>query len=52
MKTLDPLDPDFRPTYDNNDQSSEYATASGFSYHQGPVRRVRQGWSAIPGPDC
>jgi glycogen debranching enzyme len=38
VKTLDPKDPDYRPNYNNDDGSSDYHMANGFSYHQGPVR--------------
>ena len=37
VKTLDPEDPDYRPAYNNDDNSNDYHMANGFSYHQGPV---------------
>ena len=36
MATLSPGDPAYRPWYDNADQGSDYTTAHGFNYHQGP----------------
>lgn len=36
MKTLDPSDWNYRPTYNNADDSDSYATAKGRNYHQGP----------------
>lgn len=35
MKTLAPFDPRYVSWYNNNDRTS-YATAKGFSYHNGP----------------
>eukprot|EP00388_Colpodella_angusta_P005287 GDKJ01016462.1.p1 GENE.GDKJ01016462.1~~GDKJ01016462.1.p1 ORF type:complete len:1139 (+),score=273.80 GDKJ01016462.1:38-3418(+) len=36
LKTLSPTDPLYHPTYINSDDSDNYQTANGFSYHNGP----------------
>eukprot|EP00741_Cyanophora_paradoxa_P023911 tig00021682_g23093.t1 len=36
MRSLDPGDMQYRPNYDPQADSSEYGTARGFNYHQGP----------------
>ncbi|TFY77346.1 hypothetical protein EWM64_g6668 [Hericium alpestre] len=36
MKTLDPSDQQYRPYYDNANDSDDPATAKGRNYHQGP----------------
>ncbi|SSD61007.1 probable Glycogen debranching enzyme [Saccharomycodes ludwigii] len=36
MKTLDPSDYNYRPYYNNGDDSDDFATAKGRNYHQGP----------------
>ncbi|KAF1984542.1 glycoside hydrolase family 133 protein [Aulographum hederae CBS 113979] len=36
MATLDPSDMNYRPNYNNADDSSDFATAKGRNYHQGP----------------
>ncbi|BFZ63502.1 bifunctional 4-alpha-glucanotransferase/amylo-alpha-1,6-glucosidase [Saitoella coloradoensis] len=37
MRTLDPSDYNFRPNYDQSQDSDDWHTAKGFSYHQGPA---------------
>lgn len=36
VATLDPTDLNYRPNYINSDDSSDFATAKGRNYHQGP----------------
>ena len=36
MRTLDPNDPDYRPYYNNSEDSRDFATSKGRNYHQGP----------------
>jgi glycogen debranching enzyme len=36
MATLDPSDYNYRPNYNNGDDSDDFATAKGRNYHQGP----------------
>lgn len=36
MATLDPSDLNYRPYYDNSEDSADFATSKGRNYHQGP----------------
>ena len=36
MKTLGPNEPNYRPYYETSNSSTDYSTAHGFNYHQGP----------------
>lgn len=36
MATLDPMDLNYRPYYNNSEDSTDYASSKGRNYHQGP----------------
>lgn len=36
MATLDPIDLNYRPNYNNGEDSTDFATSKGRNYHQGP----------------
>jgi glycogen debranching enzyme len=36
MATLDPTDLQYRPYYNNSEDSDDFATSKGRNYHQGP----------------
>ena len=36
MRTLDPSDYNYRPYYNNGEDSEDFATSKGRNYHQGP----------------
>src|SRR5690606_7922389 len=36
MATLDPIDLNYRPNYNNSEDSTDFATSKGRNYHQGP----------------
>ena len=36
MATLDPSDMNYRPYYNNSEDSGDFATSKGRNYHQGP----------------
>ncbi|CAR21052.1 bifunctional 4-alpha-glucanotransferase/amylo-alpha-1,6-glucosidase [Lachancea thermotolerans CBS 6340] len=36
MRTLDPSDYNYRPNYNNGEDSADFATSKGRNYHQGP----------------
>ncbi|CEP64670.1 bifunctional 4-alpha-glucanotransferase/amylo-alpha-1,6-glucosidase LALA0_S13e00298g [Lachancea lanzarotensis] len=60
MRTLDPSDYNYRPYYNNGEDSDDFATSKGRNYHQGPewvwlygyFMRAYYYFSSIADPHC
>ncbi|KAJ5676070.1 Glycogen debranching enzyme [Penicillium macrosclerotiorum] len=44
VATLDPSDLNYRPNYDNSEDSTDFATSKGRNYHQGPEWTWQRGY--------